>query len=258
LADDVATWEAQFDTSKSDGRRWGKHEDELMIRAITDFDASRQGGETPIPFFHRVRGLPAATNLSKAERQQVITEYMALDGADVAEAGLDIDLVNHGAGENFPLDITGEALDAAPADGKRDQLDRRVELFFFDKQLGVQPKVADGSNSKPKSLEYPEWRRRANQLREITPEGSVGDRLISVVLLSNSGNQPLANKSVVLQIEGEAPISGTTDANGLFERSGVPAGDHALTIDGITTFIAATPTDIVQRPHIVAGHQLLG
>jgi hypothetical protein len=44
----------------------------------------------------------------------------------------------------------------------------------------------------------------------------------------------------------------------LFERSGVPAGDHALTIDGITTFIAATPTDVVQRPHIVAGHQLLG
>lgn len=258
LADDDATWEKQFDASRPEGRRWGKPEDELMIKAVTSFDTSRQGGETPIAFFHRTRGLPAGASLTKDERRQLIVEYMAQDGANVKEQGLDIEVITHGAGENFPVDATGEELDGAPADGKQEQLDRRVELFFFDKELGIQPKVADGSNSKPKSLEYPEWRRRATELREIGPEGGLGDRLISVILLSNSGNQPLANRTVTLRIEGEAPFTGATDANGVFEKTGLPPGDHQITVDGITSFVAATPTDVLQRPHVVVGHKLLG
>lgn len=258
LADDDATWEKQFDASRPEGRRWGKPEDELMIKAVTSFDTNRQGGETPIAFFHRARGLPAGASLTKDERRQLIVEYMAQDGANVTEQGLDIEVITHGAGENFPGDATGEELDRAPPDGKQEQLDRRVELFFFDKELGIQPKVADGSNSKPKSLEYPEWRRRATELREIGPEGGLGDRLISVILLSNSGNQPLANRTVTLHIEGEAPFTGATDANGVFEKTGLPPGDHQITVDGITSFVAATPTDVLQRPHVVVGHKLLG
>jgi hypothetical protein len=34
----------------------------------------------------------------------------------------------HGCGEYFPLESTGQALDAKPADGKHEQEDRRVSL----------------------------------------------------------------------------------------------------------------------------------
>lgn len=256
LSDDGPTWEKQFDPNIPEGRRWGRHEEEQMIEALPDF-GTRLAGETHVAFFHRARSLPAAPALNKTERQQLIAEYMALDGADVKEQGFDIEIFNHGAGENFPLDLTGDELDSQPVDGQHEQLDRRVELYFFDRDLGVQPKVADGSNSKRKSLEYPEWRRRATELREISPEGTPRDRVISVVLLSNSGNLPLANRDVTLTVGGEPPFSGRTDANGVFERSSVPAGDHLLTIDGVASFVAATPASIVQRPHVVVGHVLL-
>ena len=38
-------------------------------------------------------------------------------------------------------------------------------------------------------------------------------------------NLPLAKRNVTLTIEGEPPFEGQTDANGLFEKAGVPAGD---------------------------------
>ena len=257
LSDQVDVWEKQFESGVPEGQRWGRHEDEQMIEVLPDAATDRQPGEGLIAFFQRTRGFTASSSLGKAERQQLITEYMALDGADVKEAGLDITLVTHGAGENFPLDDTGEAVDNRPADGKRDALDRRVELFFFDKELGVQPVVADGSNSKPKSLEYREWRRRALELSEVLPPGGERDRIVSVILLSNSGNLPLADRDLTLQIEGEQPIKGRTDKDGFFEKSRVPAGDHLITIDGISTFVAATPTSIVRREHVVTGHALL-
>lgn len=227
-----------------------------MIRELPGF-ATRQSGETPVAFFRRTRGFPPASTLGDAERKQLISEYMGLDGANVKDQALDIEVVTHGAGENFPLDTTGTKLDERPQDGQHEQLDRRVELFFFDKQLGVQPLVADGSSSKPKSREYPEWRRRALQLEEIEPAGGARDCVISIILLSNSGNVPLSNRSITLNVEGDPPFSGSTDANGSFEKLGVPAGEHLLTVDGISTLVAATPPSITQRPHVVAGHVLI-
>lgn len=257
LADDVEFWEKQYGSGVPEGKRWGRREDEQMIEALPDAASGREPAESLIGFFQRTRGFAVSGSLGAAERKQLISEYMALDGADVKEAGLDITVVTHGAGENFPLDASGEAVDERPADGQRDDLDRRVELFFFDKELGVQPKVADGSSSKPKSPEYPEWRRRALQLAEVQPPGGARDRVVSVVLLSNSGNLPLADRDLTLQIDGDPPFKGRTDQDGVFEKSGVPAGDHLLTIDGISTFVSATPVSVVRRPHVVTGHELL-
>jgi len=258
LADETPFWEQQYGSGTAEARRWGRHEDEQMIEALPDFQTGRQPPtEKALSFFQRTRGFPAAASLGQSERKQLITEYMALDGADVKDQALDIQTVSHGAGENFPLDATGEQLDAQPADEQHEQLDRRVELFFFDKDLGVQPVVADGSTSKPKSLQYPEWRRRAATLQELEPAGGARDRVISVVLLSNSGNVPLVNRTVTLNVTGDPPFSGSTDANGVFEKLGVPPGDHLLTVDGISCFVSATPASIVQRPHVIAGHVLI-
>ncbi len=257
LSDDVAVWEKQYQTSVPESRRWGAPEDEQMIEALLDFETGRQPGESTVAFFRRTRGFPEAASLGEGERKQLITEYMALDGANVKDEGLDIAVVTHGCGENFPLDETGENLDHSPDDGQSEQLDRRVELFFFDKELGVQPPVTDGSSSKPGSLEYPEWRRRATEIQEIDANGRPRDRHMSVILLSNSGNLPLADRKLTLNVDGDPPFEGSTDADGAFEKLNLPAGDHLLTVDGVEVFVSATPTDIVKRPHVVVGHVLI-
>jgi hypothetical protein len=257
LADDVPTWAKQYASSVPESQRWGRHEDEQMIDALPGSKTGRLAGETPIAFFRRTRGFPSGSSLGAAEREQLITEYMDLDGASLEEGAFDIEVVRHGCGENFPLDALGEGLDQAAADGQRDQLDRRVELYFFDKELGVQPKVDDASNSKAKSREYPEWRRRATELREISAEGRPRDRHVSVILLSNSGNLPLANRSLTLTIEEGPTLEGSTDADGVFEQTGLPAGDHLLAIDGQETFVPATPLSVTKRPHVVGGHVLI-
>lgn len=257
LNDEVAFWEKQYATSVSESRRWGKSEDEAMASALPDFETTRQPGESPTAWFERTRSFPNTATLNSDARKQLISEYMDLDGTNVKDAGLDIEVVRHGCGENFPLDESGEELDETPADSQREQVDRRVELFFFDEELGVQPSVADGVSSKASSKEYPEWRRRAIELREVSAIGTPRDRHISVVLLSNSGNVPLKQRALTLTVEGEPAREGTTDDNGVFEQTGLPAGDHLLKVDGFDTFVAATPTTIVQRPHVVVGHVLI-
>lgn len=253
LADEVDVWVENFDSSVPERRRWGAAEEGMMASALPDFAPVN---ETPAKWFERTRfpdGAPARDTL----RKQLVTEYMALDGADVDEAGLEIDLVTHGCGENFPLDESGQELDQKPADGRSDATDRRVELFFFDKELGVQPKVEDGSNSKKGSKEYPEWRRRSAQLRIVRATGEPKNCHISVVLFSNSGCVPLANRPFELSVRGGSVVRGTTDEDGFLSHGPVAAGDHLLVIDGTETIVGATRPEIERRPHMVQGHVLV-
>lgn len=253
LRDEPQSWLDQYQTSVPEGRRWGTHEDTLMASALPDFAPIN---ETPVKWFERTRfpdGAPDKTTL----RQKLVGEYMGLDGANVAEAGRDIDIVTHGCGENFPLDASGEKVDERAANEHEDAQDRRVELFFFDKKLGVQPKVADGSNSAKGSKQYPEWRARAQQLELVKAAGEPKNRHISVILLSNSACVPLANQKVTLSVVGEPAFDGTTDADGFFQSGPVPAGDHLLEIDGTATMVPATPFEIERRLHMVQGHVLL-
>jgi hypothetical protein len=92
---------------------------------------------------------------------------MALDGASLRDRrNFDISVTTHGCGENFPLDDGGEELDDVPADQKEDASDRRVELFFFDAELGILP-PPPGKNSPAGSTQYPEWRKRATRVVDL-------------------------------------------------------------------------------------------
>jgi hypothetical protein len=136
---------------------------------------------------------------------------MALDGISLggAEPAFDIEITTHGCGENFPLDETGEELDAAPADGREDQVDRRVELFFFDKEFGIVP-PAPGKNSPKGGSEYPEWRRRAEQSVDL--EAEVQERL--QVRLHDAESRPLPRANCVASIGEEALIALQADEEG--------------------------------------------
>jgi hypothetical protein len=84
----------------------------------------------------------------------LITEYVALEGTSLPSG---IEVVVHGCGENFPVDPT--------PDSTADPENRRVEAFFFDGVLGVQP-PPPGKNSPAGSTSYPEWVRRAKRTED--------------------------------------------------------------------------------------------
>jgi outer membrane protein OmpA-like peptidoglycan-associated protein len=139
-------------------------------------------------------------------RKQLITDYMALDGVKLADQKhFHLNIGTHGAGENYSLDATGLELDQAAADGQEDRVDRRVELFFFDTEFGVEPPpgTADGP-------EYLEWRARADETRDHEVAGIQNEATIVPIEPAH-----FRTGSAVLLPEGEAPTSdvGTATAS---------------------------------------------
>lgn len=168
LQDDVDAWLEFYGTGKPAEKRWGSREDGLMMTALVGDDA------TALSFQQFWNGELAAGNvegdaleqdgaMGPKTRRALVTAYQKQDDTTLPD---DVELSQHGCGENFPLDESGEELDAAPANAREDRTDRRVELFFFDKQLGVQP-PPPGKNSKAGSKEYPEWRARARVVQDF-------------------------------------------------------------------------------------------
>jgi outer membrane protein OmpA-like peptidoglycan-associated protein len=206
LKDDRDSWLAFYGQSVPKPKRWGAVEDRLMLISMPGY-RDRPKDEDGVRFFQRTRKLEVDGKIGPETRGKLVEEYMSLDGASLEEHGLDIDAVVHGAGENFPLDDSGEALDAAPADGKRDAIDRRVELFFFEPEFGIVP-APPGVNSAPGSPQYPKWRDNAVETRDFRPEDFDGPRVIFVELVDAHFR---TNSAVVLP-EGETP---TDDENAL-------------------------------------------
>lgn len=206
LQDDVDPWLAQYSAS-SEAQRWGAIEDALMIQSLADF-GTKPPNEDNVSWYQRTRGLERTGRGGKAMRTQLIGEYMALDAASLP---VDISLVTHGAGKHFPLDASGQNTDQAPPDKSTDPLDRRVELFFFEKEFGIQP-PPPGKNSSAKSAEYPEWRLRASQIEQF--DGTL-PRLLRLRVLING--QLTANTPVQLFVDGVLASSVPTDANGFIE-----------------------------------------
>jgi len=72
---------------------------------------------------------------------------------------------------------------------------------------------------------------------------------ISVLLRSNSGAIPIANRSYRILI-GDRVLEGTTDENGLVYHPNVPPGDHPMIVEGAGEpfLVSALPTCIVRSP----------
>lgn len=182
LLDDVATWLGRYAKTIDVKRRWGSTEDLLMLSGLTPGAVAAVLDANTILAFQRSHNqlpsdrqsktfatLPENGELDEATRRQLIGDYMNQDDTTLPE---DVELSIHGCGEHFPLAADSDELDSAPVDGAEDGLDRRVELFFFEPEFGVQP-PPPSKNSKKDSLEYPEWRRRARETRlfDVTAHG---------------------------------------------------------------------------------------
>lgn len=149
LTDSVDGWLPWYSCDNAE-KRWGHKEDQLMIGALPDA-LDRTSAEGPIVWYQRTRGLAIDGICGPKTRRKLIAEYMSLDGTSLPQG---IEAIVHGCGESFP--------ERGTQDGAPDPWDRRVEVFFFDGLLGVQPPV-QGPISGPGSLEYPEWVRRTRR-----------------------------------------------------------------------------------------------
>ncbi len=200
LKDDVEGW-LKFYQEKDEKKRWGKTEDHLMLIAMPDY-VDKPIGEDEVRFFQRTRGLKVDGIAGDETRRALIKEYMALDGASLSELVGEIEAVAHGCGENFPLDESGDSLDSAPEDQRRDATDRRVELFFFDPEFGITPQPPS-SSSAPGSVEYPLWRQRVAEVVELKAGELAGPKVVFVEL----ADAHFRSDSAVVLPEGERPSS---------------------------------------------------
>jgi len=170
LRDDVAKWLDFYGSELPETERWGAHEDAQMLLALPDFER-KPAREDPIRWFQRTRLLTVDGIAGTETRTQLIKEYMQRDGVSLDEdPDLELEVTCHGCGENFPLDDGGEALDGAPADDSEDALDRRVEIYLFDPEFGIEP-PPPGEISKAGSSAYPAWRKRAELALDLEGQG---------------------------------------------------------------------------------------
>ena len=209
LRDDVDAWLEMYEGSVPAVRRWGSREDQAMLGAVDD-DTVDLTPEKRIRKFQDRRRLTVDGVAGPQTRKQLIKEYMGLDNATLSDPGFVMPITAHGCGENFPLNSGGEALDAAPADKQEDGLDRRVEFFFFDADLGIQP-PPPGKNSPPGSTQYPEWRRRALASKDLK---LVPPRRLTLV---DEQGAPLSLEPYELLLPDGRILSGTADENGVAE-----------------------------------------
>jgi hypothetical protein len=124
---------------------------------------------------------------------------MALDGTSLPPG---IEATIHGCGENFPDDVT--------ANGVADPDNRRVEVFFFDGVLGIQP-PSRGLNSEPGSLEYPEWVRRTRRTDDHIAHD--GPQMLAL-RLHDTNRRPLPQASALVAMTGGKTTPTSADGDG--------------------------------------------
>ncbi|HYP87376.1 MAG TPA: peptidoglycan-binding protein, partial [Polyangiaceae bacterium] len=210
LTDDVDKWLPFYDSSVPESKRWGAKEDGSMLSALPDA-AQLVSAPDPIRAFQQSRGLEVDGKAGPKTRRQLVTEYMALDQTSLPKG---TKIVAHGCGENFLADETG--------DGVADAANRRAELFFFDKKLGIQP-PPQGQNSGPNSTDYPEWKRRS----EETQEFDASHRPFHIRLL-DAADAPLVDVPWVIK-HAEGAIAGRTTDDGRVEAT-LPASATEVTL----------------------------
>jgi len=198
MQDDVDAWLAWYGESKPENKRWSAREDKLMLKGLPDYP-EKPSGEDPVRWFQKSRGLKVDGVAGPNTRTQLITEYMGNDGTTLPDS---CEIEAHGCGENFPMPESNVTTQSA-ADRLSGQKQRRVELFFFDKALGIQPSPP-GPNSPPGSTAYLEWVHRTVEQHDMQADGIARE----VTVLEMHDTLFRTNSCVVLP-EGEDPTRDT-------------------------------------------------
>ena len=220
LTDDVDAWLEWYGSGKPSSKRWGEIEDRMMLEAVL-FRRGQNISAQAVKDFQRSEGLVDDGIIGPNTRRALVGAYMAIDGTTLPEG---IVPITHGCGEAFPLADDGVSLDQSAADGEDDAADRRVELFFFDAPLGILPPVP-GSTSAAGSVEYPEWRLRAQQTRDFVVRET---KAIAVKVTDADTDEPLAGAKVTLSAA--LPEGASAKPEGAGTGPGKPTDDFGVAV----------------------------
>ncbi len=161
LHDDVEVWIAEFYKHKDPGKRWGTHEDQLMLMALPFEGAPHLSGPASgatlaaaIKEFQSAAGIADPSGkMDDATRRALVLAYMKAEGTSVPEG-----MKSESLGASFDhLEVkTGN---------------RRVDVFFF--KNAPEPPASEcrdhhESNKLPCPV-YEQWRKDAKDLGDLPP-----------------------------------------------------------------------------------------
>lgn len=149
LMDNVDEWLKNYSDSIPESKRWGKHEDTLMLYALNG-TSTHKDEKMIIEEFQKDRNLKVDGIIGPETRKQLIKEYMSIDGTSLPSF---IKVETHGCGEYHPYVDSGN--------NKNEKLNRRVELFFFQEK--IEPPVPGECSSPEGCEEYKQWLQNVGQ-----------------------------------------------------------------------------------------------
>jgi outer membrane protein OmpA-like peptidoglycan-associated protein len=211
LQDAVDVWLPFYDASLPEKKRWGPHEDGLMLATlgfadITSFQASKSE-------------LAADGVAGPLTRHALVEAYMKQPETSLPSNAT---VVTHGCGEFHP--------EIETAEGVEEEKNRRVEVYFFEGEVLPPPQAKCPD---PGCLEYPQWKANATQTIDLSQPGT--DLTIEV---RNKLNQAIPDANV--KLSGPLPAEGKTDASGLARFEDLVAGKYLISAEreGFDTVIS--------------------
>ena len=172
----VEAWYALYGQEQPNEKRWGKHEDDLMIGAIAERKQEALPAHTsPVTWYQGTRGLQIDGIAGPETRHRLIDEYMKLAER---HAGAEVPIEAHGCGEDFPPAPTEDGLALKEA--------RSIEVFLFENPIAPSAKPSavlpepPGKTSAAGAREYPEWVLRARETHHYQADWEPPERALLI------------------------------------------------------------------------------
>ncbi|HTJ42310.1 MAG TPA: peptidoglycan-binding protein, partial [Kofleriaceae bacterium] len=221
LQDDVDVWLKHYQGTPH-SKTWGTKEDQYMLKTLPEGQPPYYAGEVDgvagpgtqaaIKRFQQEHGLKEDGFAGPDTRRALVKDYMALDGTTLP-AGTEIQ--KHGCGEYHLAVPTADEVD--------EQKNRRVEVFFFEKEITPPPRAQ--CNDCP---EYDQWVEATHETINLCEDAGWLD-----VLVMDAGGTPVKNAKVFA--EGTLTFVDFTNDQGQLRFPALPPGpyDCRVVVDGV-------------------------
>jgi hypothetical protein len=237
LQDKVDDWMAWYRSNKPVQKRWSVIEDRYMLSALADAEGpylptgstGDNATSRAISRFQRAKKLPGTGTMTEATRRALVTDYMAQDETTLP-AGTPIETL--GLGEFHP--------EVPTADGVAKDENRRVEIFLFEGPIAP-PAVRPVT--KPGSKEYPIWRARTVEDRDLrVPLGEAIFRM-------RKADKPAPGLRLLIRHPNGHDVEHTTDDRGEVRCVGLPDEVfHLICVFDGDACVALSSFDVTNTP----------
>ncbi len=222
LRDAVDEWMKFYGQDIAAEKRWGEHEDSLMIGQVVPAGKLEGGSPPPLTtanveafqrFSNETRGTSLAVDgkLGPQSRRALVDAYMKQPGTSLPDGTVPL---THGCGP-FHNDVPTPP-------GVAEQRNRRAEIFFFEREVKPPPrKPCPGPRGCP---EYPEWLKSTTKTIDL-------DRGVGTLTVKVQKEGGGAIEGAAVHLEGPFSDDGKTDASGVATFADLPAGSYTVSAE---------------------------